>query len=202
VKNENSPDKWIVFDAKIKLRKLEIYLADSFQSWRMTTISQADIHKGLDCDKGTASEWQTSCYKGWQAEDDITCRHWKTTTEGEKEGAFGRPWLCKTKAGPVTMAWYIVPPPVKPHSAGHPPESIQSFIDGQALFDSAPLPLPSPLSRQQFVSLSQSFCVSPVELTDESGWARSQIIRPQESLALYKSCNTLCHRLYRSNRQL
>jgi hypothetical protein len=45
------------------------------------------------------------------------------------------------------------------------------------------------LSCQNVVSLSQSFCVSPVELTDERGggrgWARSQIKRLRESLALY-----------------
>jgi hypothetical protein len=38
------------------------------------------------------------------------------------------------------------------------------------------------------VTLSQSSCVSPVELTDRRGgmeWARSRIIRPQESLALH-----------------
>ncbi len=53
----------------------------------------------------------------------------------------------------------------------------------------------SPLFRQQVVSLSQSSCVSPVELTDRRGgrWQRrSQIIRRQESLALYISFNTLC----------
>ncbi len=50
-------------------------------------------------------------------------------------------------------------------------------------------PLP-PLSREQVVSLSQSSCVSPVELTD--GGARSQSIRPREGLVLYKSFNTLC----------
>ncbi len=33
-------------------------------------------------------------------------------------------------------------------------------------YDSAPRPLPSPLSRQQVDSLSQFSCVSPVELTD------------------------------------
>jgi hypothetical protein len=64
-------------------------------------------------------------------------------------------------------------------------------------YDSAPRPPPSspPPSRQQVVSLSQSSCVSPVELTNWRGrewWARSQIIRPRESLALYKSFNTLC----------
>jgi hypothetical protein len=54
-------------------------------------------------------------------------------------------------------------------------------------YDSAPRPPVSPLSRQQLVSLSQSSCVSPAELTDVRGgrrrWARSQIIRPRESLS-------------------
>ncbi len=45
---------------------------------------------------------------------------------------------------------------------------------------------PAPLSRQQVGSLSQSSCVSP----EEVGRGRSRIIRPQESLALYKSFNT------------
>ncbi len=52
----------------------------------------------------------------------------------------------------------------------------------------------APLSRQQVVSLFQICCVSPVELSDlltreggGRGWARSQIIQPRESLALYKS---------------
>ncbi len=47
----------------------------------------------------------------------------------------------------------------------------------------------SPFSRQQLVYLSQSPCVSPVELTARTGggrWAKSR-----ESLALYKSFNTL-----------
>jgi hypothetical protein len=57
-------------------------------------------------------------------------------------------------------------------------------------------PTPSPLlPRQQLVSLSQSSCVSPVELTDgrggEKGWMWSRSMRPQESLALYKAFNTL-----------
>ncbi len=44
-----------------------------------------------------------------------------------------------------------------------------------------------PVSRQQVVSLSQSSCVLPVELTDgRRGWVRSLIIRPQQSF------NTLC----------
>jgi hypothetical protein len=55
-------------------------------------------------------------------------------------------------------------------------------------------PTPFPLSHEQVVSLSDFQCVadSPVELTDGRGWARSQIIRPLDSLALYKSFRTLC----------
>ncbi len=53
-------------------------------------------------------------------------------------------------------------------------------------------PTPS-LSRQQVVSLFQSSCVSPVELTDRRkvgrGWARSPNIRRRQSLALYKLFN-------------
>ncbi len=58
------------------------------------------------------------------------------------------------------------------------------------------LPLLAPLSRPQVVFLlSQSSCVSLVEPTDEGdggrGWAWSQSIRSWESLALYKTFNTL-----------
>ncbi len=62
-------------------------------------------------------------------------------------------------------------------------------------------PTPSPLSRQQVVSLSQTSCVVSIsqtsceslfELTDGwRGWGRSQIIRQQESLVPYNSFNTL-----------
>ncbi len=55
-------------------------------------------------------------------------------------------------------------------------------------------PYPS-LSRQQILSLSQSSCVSPVDCRAywrETGWRRSRIIRPRESLVLYKSFKTLC----------
>jgi hypothetical protein len=46
----------------------------------------------------------------------------------------------------------------------------------------------SPFSSQQFVSLSQSSCVS-----HGRGWrGRSQIIRRQKSLVLYKSFISLC----------
>jgi hypothetical protein len=48
-------------------------------------------------------------------------------------------------------------------------ESIELSIDDQAflrLYDSASIP---PLSRLQVVSLSQSSCMSPVELTDGKG---------------------------------
>jgi hypothetical protein len=54
---------------------------------------------------------------------------------------------------------------------------------------------PLPLSRQQVVSLSQSSCVFPVELTKGRGRAwgrgRSQIIRLREGLVFYKSFNSL-----------
>jgi hypothetical protein len=53
------------------------------------------------------------------------------------------------------------------------------------------LPHPLPPLPQKFVSLSQSSCVSPVELHNGRwggrGWGRSQIIRRRESLVLYKS---------------
>ena len=46
---------------------------------------------------------------------------------------------------------------------------------------------PTPLSRQQLFSLSQSSCVSLVDFPDErgGGWAWSQIKRPRGILALY-----------------
>ncbi len=55
-------------------------------------------------------------------------------------------------------------------------------------------PPSSPLPSKKLVSLSQSSCVSPVELTEwrgGRGWAWSRILRLQESLALYKSFNSL-----------
>jgi hypothetical protein len=57
----------------------------------------------------------------------------------------------------------------------------------------APRPPLSPLSCQQVVSLSQSSCVSPAYslLTGRRRWAKSEIIRPRESLILYKPFNTL-----------
>ncbi len=87
------------------------------------------------------------------------------------------------------------------------PESIQWFIEDQAFsrsydFDLAPSQPSSPLSHQQVVSLSHSSCASPVELTDGRGgrgWWRSQIIRPRESLVLYKSFNTLWVKLIHSS---
>ncbi len=47
------------------------------------------------------------------------------------------------------------------------PESIERFLENQAflrLYDSAPRPPPSPISKLSLF-LSQSFCMSPVELT-------------------------------------
>jgi hypothetical protein len=74
-------------------------------------------------------------------------------------------------------------------------EHIELFIEDQAFlwsYDSAPRPPPPPLSHLQLVSLCQSSCVSPIELTDRRrGWARSQIIRQRGSLTLYKILNTI-----------
>ncbi len=60
-------------------------------------------------------------------------------------------------------------------------------------YDSAPRPLSSPLCRQQVISLSQSVCRRSSLRREEVGrrWEWSKIIRPQQSLALYKSFNTL-----------
>ncbi len=48
-----------------------------------------------------------------------------------------------------------------------------------------------PLSCQQVVSLSQSYCVSPVSLLRGGKGVGGRGIRPQESLTLYISFNTL-----------
>ncbi len=77
------------------------------------------------------------------------------------------------------------------------PESIERFIEDQPLslsYDLAPPHPLSPLSRQQVLSLCQSSCVSPVELTNRrvGGGGVCKIIRVRESLVLYKSFNTLC----------
>ncbi len=71
-------------------------------------------------------------------------------------------------------------------------EPIESWmiIEYQA-HDSAPLPSPSPLSRRQVVSLSQSSYVSPVVLTDRrrgGGWARSRVILWREAFLFSISC--------------
>jgi hypothetical protein len=47
-----------------------------------------------------------------------------------------------------------------------------------------------PISSQQVVSLSQSSCVLPVELTDWGGGG-SQIIRRRERLVLYNTIHIL-----------
>jgi hypothetical protein len=57
-----------------------------------------------------------------------------------------------------------------------------------------PTPTHLPPSRQQVVTLSQSSCVSPVELTDGGeGWAWSQIIRslawPSRNHSIVSDCN-------------
>ncbi len=63
-----------------------------------------------------------------------------------------------------------------------------------AVFDSAPRP---PSFRQHVVSLSQSSCVPPgwAYWRGGGGQARSQNMWLRESLALYKSFNTLCARI-------
>ncbi len=78
-------------------------------------------------------------------------------------------------------------------------ESIEWFTEDQPILRSvvrfASPPTPFPLSRQQVVSLYQSFCLSPVELTDERrgerGGRRVKSYDARESLGLYKSFNTL-----------
>ncbi len=76
-------------------------------------------------------------------------------------------------------------------------ESIDWFIEGQAflIWLHAPTPFPSSPVGKLHLFLMFS-CVLPVELTDRRGggprgWAWSRIIRPQESLALYKWFNSL-----------
>ncbi len=63
-----------------------------------------------------------------------------------------------------------------------PPESIEWFIEDQTF---SPLPLP-PLST----GATQEHWQRETTCWWERGWGRSQIIRPQESLVLYKSFST------------
>ncbi len=82
----------------------------------------------------------------------------------------------------------------------HIPESIEWFIDGhgQAFsrsrsYDLAPFPPPSPVNmtdRRHTGRLRKRDNLLPGE-GGKGGWARSWIIRPQESLILYKSFNAL-----------
>ncbi len=69
-------------------------------------------------------------------------------------------------------------------------------------FGSSPAPSPPLLSASR-LSLSQSPFVSPVELADVrgGGWGRSQTIRRQESLVLYKSFNTLYNKDFAVSRR-
>ncbi len=85
-------------------------------------------------------------------------------------------------------------------------ESTELFIEDQVFslsYDLAPRPPPtSPIFCQQVVSLSRSFCVSPVELTVRRGgrvWGRSQITwKPgpllivQYSLLKHSVYNDIC----------
>ncbi len=80
-------------------------------------------------------------------------------------------------------------------------ESTECFVEDQAFppsYDLAPPPTLSPLSGHQVVSLSQSFCVSPFELTDGRGGEGVQgedpNARQRESLVFYKLVNILFYR--------
>ncbi len=56
---------------------------------------------------------------------------------------------------------------------------------------------PLPFDHKQVVSLSHSYCVSPVEPNRGEGGGRgggrSQIIQQRGSLVLYNTLNTLCN---------
>ncbi len=65
-------------------------------------------------------------------------------------------------------------------------EDIEIFIEDQALlrsYELAPPQPPSTLSLQQAVSLSQSSCVSSVELTDGRGGGRGMGEEPNHTIA-------------------
>jgi hypothetical protein len=57
-----------------------------------------------------------------------------------------------------------------------------------------PPPAPSPVSKLSLF-LSLHVCRPPSLLTGDGGWGRSQIVRPRESLGLYKLFNNLCCKL-------
>jgi hypothetical protein len=86
------------------------------------------------------------------------------------------------------------PPPCDPPYCA--PDSVEWFVEDQAFLPSHDLAPPPPLPHfvmHQVVSLSQSSCLSPVELTDRGvGWGRSQIIWQRESQVLFKSFRALC----------
>ncbi len=68
-------------------------------------------------------------------------------------------------------------------------ESVDSFIEDQAVWPSYDLAPPPPFSCQQVIYFSQSSCLSSVEFTDgrgRRGRGKSQIIRRRESLVFYK----------------
>ncbi len=80
-------------------------------------------------------------------------------------------------------------------------ESIEYFIEAQAnspSYDLAPLPpaTPFPVRKLTCVYLSQSSCVSPVQLTDERGergWGGAKGYDERRGcLVICKSFNTLC----------
>ncbi len=76
--------------------------------------------------------------------------------------------------------------------------SLKSTADFLAVVWSSSSPIPSPLSRQQVASLSQSSFVSQVDLILTGDGSRSQSndnCETAESLVLYKSFNSLCPQL-------
>ena len=74
------------------------------------------------------------------------------------------------------------------------PKSIEWFTENQAFspsYDLAPLPLPQPLSQQWARPVTHRKERQLADRRGGRGWGRSQIIWRRESLALYKSFNTL-----------
>ncbi len=82
--------------------------------------------------------------------------------------------------------------PTHPSGGGAIPESVEWFIEGQAFsqsYDLAPRPpSPLPFPSVSWTSDIQEYWEREAICSREGGrgWARSRIIRPQESLVLYK----------------
>jgi hypothetical protein len=80
------------------------------------------------------------------------------------------------------------------------PREVELVTEGQAVlrsYDSAPHPPPSPPLPSASCLSPQTCCVMcRLSSSLTGGGARSQILRPQESLALYKSFNTVLSAVY------